>query len=361
MTDTFPKALNETFDCLLTLWRDNVSPEGAMAHFHTLQERHRNMDMDLLWEQETYPQAVHYDVLLRLPGQGTVSLSFCPDRGVPWPLRRAHYAREGDLVRVNAQILTVERAMACLDFLWNETRIITSLVHVCLIQEAVAKRAIALSDAELQQALDAFRQQHGLYTVADTYRWMEQHGMTHERLEQYIASQALSAKLRDQITDGGVEEYFERHPSDFDTAHLVRFKVVDAESAHRIYKQIRSGVVDFFEAMQRRFLAGQDNTCRDLFAVVRRRQLAPQQAAAIFSAAPGAVVGPLRSGEGYDIVRVLHIERARLDEPTREAIKGILFEAWLAERRQEATIEWFWGKADLSAIVPRNFSAGTKN
>jgi putative peptide maturation system protein len=209
--------------------------------------------------------------------------------------------------------------------------------------------------------MDAFRTQHGLYTAEETYRWLEQHGMSHEGLEQHIAAQALSAKLRDQVTAGDVEEYFERHASDFDTARIAHFKVLDAASAHSIYEQIRRGQVDFFAVAQHQFLARRDHTCRDLFALVRRGQLIPQQAAVIFSAAPGAVVGPLRSGEGYGIVRVLHIERARLDEATREAIKEILFAEWLAGRRREATVEWFWGKADSAAgdaIAPSNRDNG---
>ena len=38
--------------------------------------------------------------------------------------------------------------------------------------------------------------------------------------------------------------------------------------------------------------------------------------------------------------------RARLDAPTRELIVEILFDEWLAARRAEATVEWFWGDAE---------------
>jgi putative peptide maturation system protein len=345
MVERLPEALSETLEYLLNFWREDVRPEQAMACFRLLQERHREMEMDLVWEEETYSQAVHYDALLRLPGQGTVSLGFCPDRAVPWPLRRAHHSREKDLVRVNSQTLTVERAMTHLDIMGNEARITTSLVNLCLVQEAIEKRAIELSNAELQQAMDAFRKRHGLYSAQDTYRWLEQHGITHERLEQEIAAQALPAKLRDQVAEGRVEAHFDRHRSDFDTAHLARFRVAEEARAQRLYEQIRGGAVEFFEAAQREFLAGENGAGGDLFVAVQRRQISAEQAAVIFAASPGEVVGPLRSGEGYDIVRVLRIDRAHLDEPTRAAVKEVLFGDWLAERQQEATIEWFWGCA----------------
>jgi flavin-dependent dehydrogenase len=44
---------------------------------------------------------------------------------------------------------------------------------------------------------------------------------------------------------------------------------------------------------------------------------------------------------------------ARLDEPTRSAIKKILFEQWLAERREAASVEWYWGNAARTSLVGR--------
>jgi Parvulin-like peptidyl-prolyl isomerase len=88
---------------------------------------------------------------------------------------------------------------------------------------------------------------------------------------------------------------------------------------------------------------------RDIFAVVQRAQPPPELGAAVFAAAPGEMLGPVRTGEGYAIVRVLSFTPARLDERTRNTIKKILFEAWLAERRQAAKIEWYWGNADQTS------------
>src|SRR5438094_5255133 len=144
---------------------------------------------------------------MHLGREGTVSLSFCPDRAIPWPLRGVQRWREQDLLRVNATVLRVDQAIACLDFIWDEARIINRLINVCLIQEALAKDPVTLSDAELQCALDGFRRAHKLYTAEDTYRWLERHGMTHEKIERYVADEATVATLRDRVTAGRVEDY----------------------------------------------------------------------------------------------------------------------------------------------------------
>jgi hypothetical protein len=86
-----------------------------------------------------------------------VSLSYCPERAVPWPLRGVQRQSEGDLVRVNTNVLRVDTAMACLDFIWDEAPIIERLVNLCVIQEELDREPIDLSNAELQQAMDHFR------------------------------------------------------------------------------------------------------------------------------------------------------------------------------------------------------------
>ena len=67
------------------------------------------------------------------------------------------------------------------------------------------------------------------------------------------------------------------------------------------------------------------------------------------AAAPGEIVGPGRTEEGWTLILVLSFTPACLDEPTRRAIQEILFAEWLAERRRAATIEWCWGNAQRTS------------
>ena len=48
-------------------------------------------------------------------------------------------------------------------------------------------------------------------------------------------------------------------------------------------------------------------------------------------------------------MRLLAIMPARLDGRTSAVIKDILFNDWLDERRQAASIEWYWGKASKTS------------
>jgi parvulin-like peptidyl-prolyl isomerase len=79
--------------------------------------------------------------------------------------------------------------------------------------------------------------------------------------------------------------------------------------------------------------------------VIERREAAPEFREQLFAAAPGQLVGPVEGDAGYALMRVLSVQPADLDDRTRATIKKILFENWLAERRQAARIEWCWGNA----------------
>src|SRR5262249_54074838 len=161
----------------------------------------------------------------------TLSLSFCPLRALPWPLRGLHRWSDADLVRVNGKVLKVDQAMALLDFIWDEARLVERLLNVCLIEEALEREPIELSDAELQREMDAFRSARRLYTAANTHSWMERHGITHRKLEQFVANQAVAARLRERLTAGRVDEAFAARKEEFDTSRIARFDLPDEKSA----------------------------------------------------------------------------------------------------------------------------------
>jgi putative peptide maturation system protein len=349
MSTTPQQAVSDTLDYLMTLVREGVRPQEAKARLRFLQKRHPDTGMNLVWEEDVYDGSMHYDALLRLSEGATVSLSFCPDRALPWPLRGAHRWSESELARVNNTILRVDQAIACLDFIWHEAPIINRLINVCLIQEEFDRNPVELSDEELQLGMDDFRRAHKLYTAEDTYLWMQQRGLTQEQFERLVTDNLALAKLRDRVAEGRVESYFELHRADFDTAQIARFEFADEESARQTHRQILAGELDFYEAAQRHFLAaaGQaEQVERSLFATIRRSEASAELATAILDAAPNEIVGPVRVTDGYALVRVLSLTPARLDEPTRAAIKAILFEEWLAERRRAARIEWYWGNSE---------------
>jgi putative peptide maturation system protein len=350
MCEEMRRTTGAVLDCLMALAAEGARPPEALARVRRLACQHPEARIDLVWEEQAYDRSVHYDALVRLAG-GTVSLSWCPARARPWPLRGVRRCMDNHLLCVNDVVLDVEQAVACLDFIWEERPIIDRLVNVCLIQEELRRNPVVLSDEELQRAMDAFRRRHGLLTAEQTRHWLERKGMSQEALERRAADEATVAALRDRVAAGGVEAFFEAHRADFDTAHVACFDLADEEAARRTCEQVRGGELDFFGAAEQASLdaAARRRRLGPLFCLMRRGQVSEEMAEAVFTAAPGDLCGPVRAAAGYAILRVLSHAPARLDESARAAIKQLLMDRWLEERRAAATIEWYWGNAGGAA------------
>ncbi|MBW4615117.1 MAG: TIGR04500 family putative peptide maturation system protein [Desmonostoc vinosum HA7617-LM4] len=343
MREELQKGLSDVLEYLMSVTQEKIQPKTAKTRFLDLQKRYPTIQMDLLWEQETYDLSIHYDVLLQMNGEGTVSLSFCSEHSLPWPLRGVRRTREIDLVRVNNTVLTVGDAIAHLDFIWNEIPIINHLVEVCLIREALEKEPIEISDTELQQAMNSFRKAHKLYKAEDTYNWIEQNCITHEKLEQIVQDYAIVNKLRERITANHVEDYFKKHHTDFETAYIAQIDFDDENITQDFYQQICSGKINFYDVAEQRFLISSQNSSVNYFFKIQRAQASPHLKNIMFAAKPGDILEPVKTEKGYAIIRVLSINPACFDEATQTTIKQIIFKQWLAQLQNAATIEWFWG------------------
>lgn len=173
----------ESLALLQHLAAEEMPPEAAQEPLRTLRARHPEARLELLWEREPYGHTVHYDLLVSHDGRNAAWLGWCPDRGIPWVFRGVQRHSEADLVRVNGETVRVDGALQLIDYMWNDQRIIDALVDSRLMSQAMLALDIpAPSDAELQQAVDAFRLRHGLCGRAETLAWLDRRGMTYERL-----------------------------------------------------------------------------------------------------------------------------------------------------------------------------------
>jgi putative peptide maturation system protein len=182
------------------------------------------MKIDVLWDQESVTGSVHYDALLRVPGWGSVSIGYSPERGLPWALRGTFRWSEVDMLRVNQLRIGVADVVTQLDFLWAEPWLTRQLVDSVLITEALEEEpdAFTASDEELQEAMDAFRRRRGLLTEEAMMHWLEQQGLTQRKLETRLEGFVKIRKLRQRVVAGREEAYFASHKSEFDVAVIAR-------------------------------------------------------------------------------------------------------------------------------------------
>lgn len=342
-------AVEEAIALLTALRGEGVPPEEAWERLGELRCRHPGQWLNLVWERETYGDKVHYDLLLG-HGAGTLSLSYCPDEDIPWPVRGLQRVNESMVLRVNDDPVRISEVVTSLDYAWHKLHVGPHLVNMSLVDQEVRDGRMEVTAAELTAALDEFRRRRSLWTAADLARWMAEHGTTEAQLESHLRQDVAREKLRHRIAReaGGEEAWLAAHPGALDTARVARLYVEEPGEALRLHQELQADPDRFLAVARERFL--QTGEGGELFSTLRRGELAPETAAEIFATAPGGVTPPLPSGDGFELFQVLALEPARLDDTTRALVRQRLFDEWLAARRATARVEWFWGEAEAAEV-----------
>jgi putative peptide maturation system protein len=323
---------------LRRLAREHVAPAQARARMRAL-----GAGIELVHERDAYGDTYHYDAIVDEP-EGVLTVGYAPDRGQPFLLRGAERLADRDLVRVDGQTLKVRDAIALLDFVWNERRLIERLLDVCLIEAELERAPVEPSDAAVQEALDRIRASQGLHSAAATERWMAERGLTHEALERYACEQAAILAVRERSVGAQVAERFAQSRAGYERASFMRLDVPDDEAGRAFVEEVLGTGLDLLAAagawMERHPAARPpvvETRCR--------RELPTVLVKAVFACEPGRL-GVGREEGRIVLVHVLALCSARLDEATRERVADELFAEWLAERRARARIEWNWGPSE---------------
>ena len=208
-----------------------------------------------------------------------------------------------------------------------------------VVARSAAAAGVQISDAELQQAADSFRQHRGLQKADDAHRWLREHSLSVEDFEQGLTLTIYAEKIRNGIPNEKIEAYFAENRAQYDRAIVSHILVADAGMANEIVTQIQEDDADFAD-LARKYST--DRTTKDRggkLGVLHRKSFDPSMESVIFSAADGALVGPVKTKFGHHVIRVEKLLLGELDAPTASAIRDKLFRDWLATEYTKARVE----------------------
>lgn len=348
-TDIVERLVADALALLVRFRSERVATEAAWEEILRLRERHPGRFINLVWEQESYLDKIHYDILVEVDG-GTLSIGYCADEDVPWPVRGLQRVNERLVLRVNDAPVQISQVVTSLDYAWHKLHVGRHLIDMSLIEQEIRDRKIQVSDEQLEDALTVFRVRRRLFTVAAVEQWMAEHGTSQLELEHHLRQDVARDELRRQVIGGSdaYAAYFAAHQSDFDRVQVAKIHVADRESSEALLRELRDAPQRFLAVAQQRFL--QTTALGEVFVTLRRNELEADQAAQLFETEPGQLAPILASGDGFEVLQVLRNLPAVLDDDTRTLIGDRLFDQWLGEQRARARVEWFWGAADATEV-----------
>ena len=220
----------------------------------------------------------------------------------------------------------------------GELQFLLDAVDAALIEQAARERKLSATDDELQQAADDFRIANELHTVEATERWLEEKRLTFEVWESLLERGLIRQKLREALTASKVEQHFVENRLAFDSASISHLIVHDEGVARELRAQIVEDGADF-HALARLYSTDEATRLAGGYAGrIKRTEMEASVEASVFGAQPGKIIGPIKTDEGWQIIKLESLHPATLDENLRETLKSELFDEWLSERRRKARI-----------------------
>lgn len=200
-----------------------------------------------------------------------------------------------------------------------QIEVLDELIHLVLVRAEAVKFDIKVSEQELQHALGNIAAQNGLtldelkkqVEASDEFEsWAEYSGELKEQLLGLRVSQMLATW---SVSEAQIREYYRKMTKDESAKVVVEqftFAPKTAERADRdqAFAQAQAAGRRLREGESGETLAASlGRNPEDWQRTVGRGDIAPALEDAVFAAKKGAVVGPLASGQGYVVYKIVEL------------------------------------------------------
>jgi parvulin-like peptidyl-prolyl isomerase len=228
----------------------------------------------------------------------------------------------------------------------HQHRRLVQLLREAVVEQLLLLQAqqagLAVPAQELQQAADSFRHRHGLTGAEQTRQWFARERLAAEDFEAGLERDLLVSKFKHHLTQSRLAEHFAAHRARYAQAQLRQIVVASEGLARELLSRITDEGQDFADLARTHSLHSSSRLAGGTLGLVHRFALPPEAAQAVFAAAPGAVVGPVDSEQGFHLFLVEALPEPALDEPTAALIREELFASWMKEQLGNVQIDLRW-------------------
>jgi parvulin-like peptidyl-prolyl isomerase len=246
-----------------------------------------------------------------------------------------------DLARINDEVITSEDFIKLLKLTGRYDSLMEDILKDKLAVHAAKRQKIPIQPEELQERADQLRRVWGLHRAADTNKWLDAKGLSLEDLERFVTEMIYHEKAMERVADdAAVEAYFNLNSPKFDAIDISHI-VTDSEGKARELLAILEDDPEEFPEMAREHSLSDTREEGGYIGKVLRGALLPEVEGKVFNAEVGELLGPFPSPDEnlYEIFIVNDKRKANLDDETREEVRRIVRDEWLAAQAREHGIE----------------------
>ncbi|MGC8714773.1 MAG: peptidylprolyl isomerase [Leptodesmis sp.] len=243
------------------------------------------------------------------------------------------------LLIVDDQPLSLRQCLRYLQATGKLQGFIGDILRQYVLEREIETRTdLDVPSALVEQAVVDFRLQNQLTDAKAFQDWLIRNGTNYELFHNQITNSFKLEKLKAQIVEARLQEYFIERKLVLDRVVISRIVVDSKELAEELHSQISEGAS--FEQLAREYSKADERIANGMMGAVSRGTMPDVLRAAIDSAHPGDLVGPMQIENYWAIFRVEQFIPATLeDNQLRQALQNELFERWIAEKIQAMTVK----------------------
>lgn len=238
--------------------------------------------------------------------------------------------------------------------------LVNEMISELLLKDRADRLSITVTEAELKDAVNRLKQQYGITTDEQFEQSLRTSGLNRVEMEARLRDTLVTNKIfarelrnREDLTDPELRERYNREKEQYrlpERAHLREIVVLKPEAtagldaarlkADEVGQAARKPGTDFANLASTMSESGSREKGGDL-GEVAKGDLVPELDKAVFSAAAGAIIGPIETKSAWHIMKVE--QRLPSEVPGFETVKEKL--------RREASDETF--QRDYKAYIEK--------
>jgi peptidyl-prolyl cis-trans isomerase SurA len=223
----------------------------------------------------------------------------------------------------------------------SRATLVQDMINELLIKDRADRLGVTVTDDEVKEAISRLKQQYGITTDEQFNTSLQQSGLTRTEMELRLRDTIVSNKVfgrelrsREDLSDPELRERYNREKDRYrlpERAHLREIVILRPEDpskveeartrANEVAEAAKKPTVNFANLATTMSEAGSKESGGDLGEVAKGDLVATIDTA-VFSAANGAVVGPIETKSAWHIVKVE--QRLPSEVPSFDTVKDRL-------------------------------------
>ena len=223
--------------------------------------------------------------------------------------------------------ITAQDVIEHLKFDGTFRKAIYRIIEAHIIALECEELKVSISEEEFSEYADTKRRLMGLFSAEDMNRYCRSHGVVMKQWNKLVHDELLRNKLkREIILDEDTEAFFEEHKNDFLMVSLSRIVCAERQRADDAMQMINDGDEDFAAVARKLSIEKNTRAAGGYLGSIKVGTLPKTINDAVFSTAPGCVLGPFEQSGYWTLYRVEELKKRPIGRCTKEEhLRSLVF------------------------------------